>query len=297
MGLVVQKYGGSSVADAERHQARGQADRRDAARPATRWSWWCRRWATPPTSCIELAEQVSPLPPRRELDMLLTAGERISMALLAMAIANLGRRGAVVHRQPGRHHHRRGARQGPDHRGHAGPDPAGARRRARRDRRRASRASASTARTSRRSAAAARTPPRSRSRPRSAPTSARSTPTSTACTRPIRASCPTARKLEPDHLRGDARARGARREGAAAALRRVRAPLRRPDPRAVLVLAHEPGTIVVTVRWRTHDGAADHRGVAHDRSEAKITVVGVPDIPGKAAEIFRRWRRPASTST
>src|SRR5690242_711982 len=39
---------------------------------------------------IALAEQVSPLPPARELDMLLTAGERISMALLAMAIANLG---------------------------------------------------------------------------------------------------------------------------------------------------------------------------------------------------------------
>jgi aspartate kinase len=38
----------------------------------------------------DLAEQVSPLPPPRELDMLLTAGERISMALVAMAIANLG---------------------------------------------------------------------------------------------------------------------------------------------------------------------------------------------------------------
>lgn len=39
---------------------------------------------------LDLAEQVSPLPPGRELDMLLTSGERISMALLAMAIANLG---------------------------------------------------------------------------------------------------------------------------------------------------------------------------------------------------------------
>jgi aspartate kinase len=39
---------------------------------------------------IDLAQQVTPLPPGRELDMLLTAGERISMALLAMAIANLG---------------------------------------------------------------------------------------------------------------------------------------------------------------------------------------------------------------
>ncbi len=39
---------------------------------------------------MDLANQVSPLPPGRELDMLLTAGERISMALLAMAIHNLG---------------------------------------------------------------------------------------------------------------------------------------------------------------------------------------------------------------
>jgi aspartate kinase len=39
---------------------------------------------------LDLAQQVSPLPPGREMDMLLTAGERISMALLAMAIANLG---------------------------------------------------------------------------------------------------------------------------------------------------------------------------------------------------------------
>ena len=39
---------------------------------------------------IDLANRVSPLPPGRELDMLLTAGERISMALLAMAIAGLG---------------------------------------------------------------------------------------------------------------------------------------------------------------------------------------------------------------
>jgi aspartate kinase len=39
---------------------------------------------------LDLAEQVTPLPPGRELDMLLTAGERISMALLAMAIGNLG---------------------------------------------------------------------------------------------------------------------------------------------------------------------------------------------------------------
>jgi aspartate kinase len=39
---------------------------------------------------IELANEITPLPPSREMDILLTAGERISMSLLAMAIANLG---------------------------------------------------------------------------------------------------------------------------------------------------------------------------------------------------------------
>jgi aspartate kinase len=39
---------------------------------------------------IDLANQITPIPAGRELDMLLTAGERISMALLAMAISNLG---------------------------------------------------------------------------------------------------------------------------------------------------------------------------------------------------------------
>src|SRR5690625_7963595 len=39
---------------------------------------------------LDLAGQVAPTPPVRELDMLLTAGERIFMALLAMAITNLG---------------------------------------------------------------------------------------------------------------------------------------------------------------------------------------------------------------
>ena len=38
-------------------------------------------------------------------------------------------------------------------------------------------------------------------------------------------------------------------------------------------------------------------GVAHDRSEAKITIVGVPDRVGQAARILKRSPRPRSTST
>ena len=89
MALVVQKYGGSSVADAERIKAVAQ---RIVANKKAGHDVVVVVSAMGDTTddLIDKAEQVSPLPPARELDMLLTAGERISMALLAMAIANLG---------------------------------------------------------------------------------------------------------------------------------------------------------------------------------------------------------------
>ena len=89
MSVVVQKYGGSSVADAA-------AIKRVAQRiVATRKAGHdvcvvVSAMGDSTDELVDLAEQVTPLPPGRELDMLLTAGERISMALLAMAIANLG---------------------------------------------------------------------------------------------------------------------------------------------------------------------------------------------------------------
>ena len=89
MALVVQKYGGSSVADAEsikRVAQRIAATKRDGHDVAVVVS----AMGDTTDELIDLANQVSPLPPARELDMLLTSGERISMALLAMAIANLG---------------------------------------------------------------------------------------------------------------------------------------------------------------------------------------------------------------
>jgi aspartate kinase len=89
VSLVVQKYGGSSVADAEsvKRVARRIVDTRKAGHDV------CvvvSAMGDTTDDLIELAEKVSPLPPARELDMLLTAGERISMAVLAMAIAALG---------------------------------------------------------------------------------------------------------------------------------------------------------------------------------------------------------------
>jgi aspartate kinase len=87
--LVVQKYGGSSVADAER--IKRVAERVVARRKAGDDIVVVVSAMGDTTDELrDLASQVSPVPPPRELDMLLTAGERISMALVAMAIHNLG---------------------------------------------------------------------------------------------------------------------------------------------------------------------------------------------------------------
>jgi aspartate kinase len=89
MGLIVQKYGGSSVADAEgmkRVAARIVASKRDGNQVVVVVS----AMGDTTDELIDLANQVTPIPNGRELDMLLTAGERISMALLAMAISSLG---------------------------------------------------------------------------------------------------------------------------------------------------------------------------------------------------------------
>jgi aspartate kinase len=89
VGLVVQKYGGSSVADAEgiKRVARRIVDTKKAGH---RVVVVVSAMGDTTDELIDLAEQVSPIPSGREFDMLLTAGERISMALLAMAIKNLG---------------------------------------------------------------------------------------------------------------------------------------------------------------------------------------------------------------
>ncbi|GAA1756113.1 MULTISPECIES: aspartate kinase [Streptomonospora] len=89
MALIVQKYGGSSVADAE---AIKRVAQRIVAQKKAGYDVVVVVSAMGDTTdeLLDLAEQVSPLPPGRELDMLLTSGERMSMALVAMAIGNLG---------------------------------------------------------------------------------------------------------------------------------------------------------------------------------------------------------------
>lgn len=89
MGLVVQKYGGSSVADAEgiKRVAKRIVETSKAGNEVV---VVVSAMGDTTDELLDLAEQVSPITQGRELDMLLTAGERISMALLAMAIQTLG---------------------------------------------------------------------------------------------------------------------------------------------------------------------------------------------------------------
>jgi aspartate kinase len=89
MSIVVQKYGGSSVADADgiKRVAQRIVTTRQAGHDVV---VVVSAMGDTTDELRDLAEQVSAIPEPRELDMLLTAGERISMALLAMAIAQLG---------------------------------------------------------------------------------------------------------------------------------------------------------------------------------------------------------------
>ena len=89
MPIVVQKYGGSSLADAEgiKRVARRITETRRGGNDV------CvvvSAMGDTTDELMDLAQEVSPLPPPRELDMRVTAGERISMALVAMAIHDLG---------------------------------------------------------------------------------------------------------------------------------------------------------------------------------------------------------------
>ncbi|MFC3849339.1 aspartate kinase [Corynebacterium hansenii] len=89
MALVVQKYGGSSLENAER--IRRVAERIvETKKQGHDVVVVCSAMGDTTDELMDLASQVNPVPPAREMDMLLTAGERISNSLVAMAIASLG---------------------------------------------------------------------------------------------------------------------------------------------------------------------------------------------------------------
>ena len=89
MALIVQKYGGSSLESAER--IRRVAERIVATKKQGHdVVVVCSAMGDTTDDLLDLAAQVNPVPPAREMDMLLTAGERISNALVAMAMASFG---------------------------------------------------------------------------------------------------------------------------------------------------------------------------------------------------------------
>lgn len=89
MALVVQKYGGSSVATAER--IRRVAERIvETKKAGNDVVVVVSAMGDTTDELLDLAQQVCPSPPAREMDMLLTSGERISNSLVAMAIHSLG---------------------------------------------------------------------------------------------------------------------------------------------------------------------------------------------------------------
>ncbi len=93
MSIIVQKYGGTSVADADRIQA--VADRVVAAREAGHdVVVVVSAMGDTTDELATLAHRITSVPEPRELDMLLTAGERIAMALLAIAVCARGCRAA-----------------------------------------------------------------------------------------------------------------------------------------------------------------------------------------------------------
>ena len=90
MALVVQKYGGSSVESAER--IRRVAERIvETKKAGNDVVVVASAMGDTTDELLELAGEVCPSPPQREMDMLLTSGERISNALLAMAISSFGK--------------------------------------------------------------------------------------------------------------------------------------------------------------------------------------------------------------
>lgn len=89
MALIVQKYGGSSLENAERIRRVAQriVETKKAGNDVV---VVCSAMGDTTDELLDLAAQVNPVPPGREMDMLLTAGERISNALVAMAINSFG---------------------------------------------------------------------------------------------------------------------------------------------------------------------------------------------------------------
>ncbi len=95
MSLIVQKFGGTSVADPEKIRAAARKAIR-AQREGHQVLMVVSAMGHNTDLLLDLAGQVSPNPPAREMDMLLSTGEQVSVALVAMAIDALGAKGVSL---------------------------------------------------------------------------------------------------------------------------------------------------------------------------------------------------------
>ncbi len=300
VGIVVQKYGGSSLSDAAavKRVARRIVEAKKSGHDVV---VAVSAMGDTTDELLDLAEGVSPLPPARELDMLLTAGERISMALVAMAISDLGftarsftgsqagvitdsvhGKAKIIDVTPGRisaaiddgHIVIVAGFQGVSQDtkeittlGRGGTDT-----------------------TAVALAAALR-----------ADVCEIYTDVDGVFTADPRI-VPTARKLDARHLRGDARARRLRGEDPAPAVRRVRPPLRHPHPRAVLV--QPAGRHRGRGQHQRRGPPGGHHG-SRPSSPVSPTTAARPRSPSSAYPTrsarprasSTRWPRPRSTST
>ncbi len=291
MSLIVQKYGGSSVADAAsiKRVARRIVDTKKAGHDVV---VVVSAMGDTTDELLDLAEQVSPLPPARELDMLLTAGERISMALVAMAISDLGAEarsytgsqaglitdsahGAarIIDVTPGR------IRQAIDE--GAIPIVAGFQ---------------GVAQDTKDITTLGRGGSDTTAVALAAALDAEVCEIYTDVDGVFSADprvVPAARQVPVHHVRGDARARCRRRQGAAPALRRVRPPIQPADPRAVVVLpahgndGHVPRSHRSRYRRRKCHGTADHLRRRRGRERRQ-------DHGGRACPTSRVRLRPSS---
>ncbi len=115
MALIVQKFGGTSVGDLDRiaNVARKVAATKDKGNDVV---VVVSAMAGETDRLIGLAKKISPLPNERELDALVSTGEQVSIALLAITLESMGYQGAILLRVADSADYRRCVRRGQNHR-------------------------------------------------------------------------------------------------------------------------------------------------------------------------------------
>ena len=294
--LVVQKFGGSSVGDADRIRrvARRIARERNAGADLV---VVVSAMGDTTDELLALAAAITDEPDSRELDMLLATGEHQSATLVSMALHALGRAGDQPDRRPGRDQHRRPPRPGPDRQRRPAPGAPGAGRRPGRDRGRLPGREPGQPRGGRDHDArpgrlghdgrGPRRPPRGRPLP-----GLHRRPRDLHCRSADRARRPAA---AGDRLRGDARARPPGRPGDAGPGGRAGLGQRRRHrgPQLVRGCAGHPdqgGSVRGAAQQGSRPGPRPERGQGHPGRGARPAGRRPPDLRA-------RWPTPGSTST